>query len=75
MAETYLHFIHISDTHIIKPGYKYDFTGITPEWEPYARQLATLPYDTRAAARALVREIVALPVQVDFVLHTGDVFN
>lgn len=75
MADIVLQFIHISDTHILKPGQTHDFSDIQPEWETYARQIMTLPYTTHAAAQAMVREINNLPARVDFVLHTGDVFN
>lgn len=75
MADPLLQFIHVSDTHILKPGQTHDFTDIAPEWETYARQITALPYTTHMAAQAVVREINALPIRVDFVLHTGDVFN
>lgn len=75
MADIVLQFIHISDTHILKPGQTHDFSDIAPEWETYARQVMAMPYDTRAAAQVMVREINTLPARVDFVLHTGDVYN
>jgi 3',5'-cyclic AMP phosphodiesterase CpdA len=75
MADTLLQFIHITDTHILKPGQTHDFTDVEPEWEIFAQQVVALPYDTRTATAAMVREINALPVRVDFILHTGDVFN
>jgi 3',5'-cyclic-AMP phosphodiesterase len=61
MTDTLLRFIHISDTHI-NPDPTY--TGEHGE------------YSTLAGARALVEQVNALPFDVDFVLHTGDVvFN
>lgn len=77
MADPLLNFVHISDTHLLKPDTTHDFSDIEPgsTWSLYAQQIMALPYDTRTAAQALVREINALPVKVDFVLHTGDVFN
>ncbi|MCB9452940.1 MAG: metallophosphoesterase [Anaerolineaceae bacterium] len=53
-----LRFIHISDTHISPdPDYHREYT----------------PHSAQEGARALVRELNALPFTPDFVLHTGDV--
>jgi hypothetical protein len=68
-----LNFVHISDTHLLHPDQKKDFAGIQPELAQYAAQVLALPYHTSAALPALVAQINALPVPVDFVLHTGDV--
>ena len=58
MPEPLLTFVHISDTHIpADPAYKTGYTDITP-------------YD---GTIALVKQINALPIKPDFVLHTGDV--
>lgn len=72
-SETLLHFVHISDTHLLAPGQIKDFTGITPGLRLYAQQVLALPYHTVTAVEALIRQINALPVPVEFVLHTGDV--
>jgi len=58
MPEQRLTFVHISDTHI------------SPDME-YGKHHA--PYSTQTGARALVRAVNALPFNVDFILHTGDV--
>lgn len=68
-----LHFVHISDTHLLHPGQQKDFEGIDPALARYTEQLRALPYTTALATEVLVREINALPVAIDFVLHTGDV--
>ncbi len=55
-----LTFIHISDSHLAAdPAWSGPLTDILP----------------RPGAEALVREILALPCQIDFMLHTGDVFS
>jgi Icc protein len=53
-----LRFAHISDTHIT-PDLTYS--------KPYAQ------YPPLVGAQALVKAINALPVELDFILHTGDV--
>ena len=58
MTDEPLRFIHISDTHIHSD----------PE---YTRPFAARP--PLACARALVRELQALPFEPNFILHTGDV--
>ncbi len=58
MPEQHLTFVHISDTHI----------GTDPE---YGKQHT--PHSTQEGARALVKAVNALPFNVDFILHTGDV--
>lgn len=73
MENVLLHFVHISDTHLLLPGQQLDYSDIPPVLETYAQQVLSLPYDSQAVAEALIREISALPVQPDFVLHTGDV--
>lgn len=57
-TEALLRFVHISDTHICHdPAYN----------------LPEAAYPPAEGARALVRELNALPFTPDFVLHTGDV--
>jgi 3',5'-cyclic-AMP phosphodiesterase len=73
MPDTLLHFVHISDTHLLAPGRVKDFTGIQPELALYAQQVTALPYHTMTAVEALMQQINALPLKIDFVLHTGDV--
>jgi Icc protein len=68
-----LQFVHISDTHLLAPDQVKDFTGISPELTLYAEQVSSLPYHTYAAGERMVREINALPLALDFVLHTGDI--
>jgi len=58
MTNPLLTFIHISDTHI-------------PADPDYTTDYATAP--PYSAAIALVQQINTLPVEPDFVLHTGDV--
>lgn len=73
MENALLHFVHITDTHLLLPEQKLDYHDIPPDLETYARQILALPYDSQAVADALIREINALPIRPDFVLHTGDV--
>ncbi len=73
LPDTLLHFVHITDTHLIAPGQTKDFSDIPPELALYAQQVLGLPYHTVTAAEILIQQINALPVPVDFVLHTGDV--
>ncbi len=73
MAETILQFAHVTDTHLIMPGQQRDYSDIPPDLDEYARQILALPYTANEAAETLVRRINALPIQLDFVLHTGDV--
>ncbi|MCY3945237.1 MAG: metallophosphoesterase [Anaerolineaceae bacterium] len=55
-----LTFVHISDSHLATdPAWSGPLTDILP----------------RPGAEALVREIAALPMPIDFVLHTGDVHS
>lgn len=72
MTDVLLQFAHISDTHLIMPGQQRDYSDIDPEWAEYARQILALPYTALEATERLVAEINALPVHLDFVLHTGD---
>ncbi len=72
-SEVLLQFVHISDTHLLRPGQQKDFSDIQPELALYAEQVLALPYHTVTAAEALIREINALPLKLDFVLHTGDI--
>lgn len=58
MNPALLTFVHISDTHI-SPDPAYGVAGHVPA--------------ANAAAEALVRELLRLPFEPDFVLHTGDV--
>ena len=58
MPEQHLTFVHLSDTHI------------SPDAE-YGKHHT--PYSTQAGAKALVKAVNALPFNVDFILHTGDV--
>lgn len=58
MPEQQMTFVHISDTHI------------SPDRE-YGKHHA--PHSTQAGAEALVKAVNALPFDVDFILHTGDV--
>lgn len=71
--EPLLQFIHISDTHLLAPDQVKDFTNISPELTLYAEQVSSLPYHTYSTGERLVREINALPLPLDFVLHTGDI--
>lgn len=73
MSGVLLQFVHISDTHLLKPGQALDFGDIGPEWAEYARQVLALRHDAGAVVTTLVREINSLPARLDFVLHTGDV--
>lgn len=73
MDNVLLQFVHISDTHLLLPGQKLDLSDVPPVLETYAQQVLSLPYDSHAVAESLIREIAALPVKPDFVLHTGDV--
>jgi Icc protein len=72
MPDILLQFAHVTDTHLVLPGQQRDYSDVPPELEEYARQILALPYSASQAAEALVREINALPVRLDFVLHTGD---
>ncbi len=72
-SEPLLQFVHISDTHLLAPDQVKDFTGISPELALYAKQVSSLPYHTYTAGERMVREINALPLALDFVLHTGDI--
>lgn len=58
MPDPHITFVHLSDTHI------------SPDTD-YGKNHT--PHSTQAGARALVEAVNALPCQVDFVLHTGDV--
>lgn len=58
MPDTLLTFVHLSDTHI------------SPD-SAYGNHHA--PWSTQQGARALVKAVNALPMQPDFILHTGDV--
>ncbi len=58
MPERRLTFVHISDTHISQD-------------REYGKHHTT--HSTQAGAEALVKAVNALPFDVDFVLHTGDV--
>jgi len=60
MPEQQLTFVHISDTHI----------STDPD---YGKQNAA--HSTLAGAIALVKAVNALPFNIDFILHTGDVVN
>lgn len=75
MSDVLLHFVHISDTHILPEGRKPDYSDIPADLELYTRQVLALPYSPTQAAEALVRQINQLPVPVDFVVHTGDIMN
>lgn len=57
MTETFVTFVHFSDTHL--PG----DPNFTPDGKRYPHQ----------RARAVLEQINALPFPVDFALHTGDV--
>jgi Icc protein len=72
-SQPLLQFVHVSDTHLLAPDQVKDFTGISPELALYAEQVSSLPYHTYTAGERLVREINALPLALDFVLHTGDI--
>jgi len=55
-----LTFVHVSDSHLATdPAWSGPLTDILP----------------RPGAEALLREIAALPLPIDFVLHTGDVHS
>ena len=58
MLEKRLTFVHLSDTHI----------STDPEYGKHHTS-----HSTNAAAEALVKAVNALPFNVDFILHTGDV--
>ncbi|MGQ9889550.1 MAG: metallophosphoesterase family protein [Aggregatilineales bacterium] len=73
MTQPLARFIHISDTHLLRPGQGLTYGDIPPEYAHFARQVLALPYDSAAALRALVAAINALPFKPDFTLHTGDV--
>ena len=73
LSEPLLQFVHISDTHLLALDQVKDFTGISPELALYAEQVSSLPYHTYSAGERLAREINALPLALDFVLHTGDI--
>jgi Icc protein len=73
VSETLLQFVHISDTHLLAPDQVKDFTNISPEFALYAEQVSSLPYHTYTAGERLACEINALPLALDFVLHTGDI--
>ena len=73
MSEVLLNFVHISDTHLLYPDERKDFIGVSPEFAQYAEQVLTQPHHTTTITAALAQQINALPVPVDFVLHTGDV--
>ncbi len=73
MPELPLHFVHVSDTHLLHPSQQKDFSGISPDLALYVEQIQALPYSPTHALEALIREVNALPFAVDFVLHTGDV--
>ncbi len=73
MAEVLLNFVHISDTHLLHPDERKDFADINPELAHYAQQVLAQPHHTTTLSTALVQQINALPVSIDFVLHTGDV--
>ncbi|MBZ0302849.1 MAG: metallophosphoesterase [Anaerolineae bacterium] len=71
--EALLHFVHISDTHLLAPNQIKDFSGIQPELALYAEQVLAWPHHPVTAMEALIREINTLPLKLDFVLHTGDI--
>jgi Icc protein len=75
MPKTLLQFVQLSDTHLLMPGVKPYFGDITADLDLYARQILALPYHPIEATEAAIREINALPFQIDFVLHTGDIGN
>lgn len=75
MPEILLQFVQLSDTHLLMPGVQPYFGDIDEELDLYARQILALPYHPAQAAEAAIREINALPLQIDFVLHTGDIGN
>lgn len=58
MPEPLLTFVQLSDTHI----------SADPD---YGRHES--PHSTQEGAKALVKQVNALPFKIDFVLHTGDV--
>lgn len=73
MTQLLARFVHISDTHLLRPGQALDYAGIPPEYAHFARQALALPYDAASALRALADAISVLPFTPDFILHTGDV--
>lgn len=73
MTPPLVRFIHLSDTHLLRPGRIPDYREIPPEYLHFASQVLALPYDSAAALRALVAAVNALPFKPDFTLHTGDV--
>jgi Icc protein len=75
MSDVLLQFVQISDTHLVKAGTRPDYSDVPPDLELYTQQILALPYDARQAAAELVRQVNNLPTRVDFVLHTGDVWN
>ena len=73
MPDTLLNFVHISDTHLLNPQQTPDYAGIQPHLVDYAQQVMSLAYTGIEATTRLIEAINRLPVNVDFVLHTGDV--
>ena len=73
MSATLLTFVHISDTHLLRPDERKDFTSIEPKFAQYAEQILAQPYHTSQLTAALIEQINTLPSPIDFVLHTGDV--
>lgn len=60
MTDAQLTFIHLSDTHLhTDPAFKGKIS----------------PYSFLEGTKALIEAIKALPVKIDFILHTGDVMN
>ncbi|MAS37789.1 MAG: hypothetical protein CL610_27585 [Anaerolineaceae bacterium] len=60
MTDRLLTFIHISDTHLhTDPTYTGQFTDVV----------------SRPGVDAMIRQINALPFDIDFILHTGDVMT
>jgi Icc protein len=75
MSDVLLQFVQISDTHLVRAGTRPDYSDVPRDLELYTQQILALRYDARQAAAELVRQVNNLPVRVDFVLHTGDVWN
>jgi len=75
MSNTLLHFVQLSDTHLLMPGVKPYYGDVSEDLDLYARQILALPYTAIQATEAAIREINALPLKIDFVLHTGDIGN
>ncbi|MFQ3567643.1 MAG: metallophosphoesterase [Aggregatilineales bacterium] len=66
-----IRFVHISDTHITPTGRLSRDDGLSQLVE----EINAMPYSNRESTCALIDQINALPFEIDFVLHTGDVVH